>query len=221
MARVPSTVSATSRRPNSNEMRQCSGFGAAFGVRRAPTLSRVSAVLLLLALPYWPALAEPGADGLFAARAPAVVAQATPAPPSGGANPPAGAKATAPAPAPAAGLPPPTADKGKEAGKGRQPEKAKQAGKAQPKAGEKGKAGDKQKAAEKLKTPLATRREETLADCMKYWDKGTHMTTDEWRATCIRQLANEKKARAEIERQAATTKAAEDREARGKAKKRN
>jgi hypothetical protein len=28
----------------------------------------------------------------------------------------------------------------------------------------------------------------TLADCMKTWDKDTHMTTAEWKATCIRAM---------------------------------
>ena len=175
------------------------------------TLPRASTALLLLALPLWPASAQQGPTGSPAPNAPAASGPAAPS--TAGPSPPAvGSKA--PAPAPAAGLPPATADKGKQSDKG------KQAGKAQPRAAEKGKAGDKQKAAEKLKSPLATRREETLADCMKYWDKGTHMTTAEWRATCIRQLANEKKARAEIERQAAA-KGVEEREARGKARKRN
>lgn len=41
----------------------------------------------------------------------------------------------------------------------------------------------------------------TLADCMKTWDKDTHMTKAEWKATCIRAMKEserqEREARAE------------------------
>jgi hypothetical protein len=30
---------------------------------------------------------------------------------------------------------------------------------------------------------------ETLAKCMSYWDRDTHMTKREWRAVCQRQIA--------------------------------
>ncbi len=30
--------------------------------------------------------------------------------------------------------------------------------------------------------------EETLADCLAFWDAGTHMTKSEWRETCERTL---------------------------------
>ena len=29
---------------------------------------------------------------------------------------------------------------------------------------------------------------DTLADCMKFWDRGTHMSKVEWRAACTRTL---------------------------------
>jgi hypothetical protein len=29
---------------------------------------------------------------------------------------------------------------------------------------------------------------DTLADCMRFWDKGTHMTKGQWRAACRRTL---------------------------------
>jgi len=28
----------------------------------------------------------------------------------------------------------------------------------------------------------------TLADCMRFWDKGTHMSKSEWQAACVRSL---------------------------------
>ena len=31
-------------------------------------------------------------------------------------------------------------------------------------------------------------REETLADCLSFWDPGTHMSKDEWRRTCERTM---------------------------------
>jgi hypothetical protein len=37
-------------------------------------------------------------------------------------------------------------------------------------------------------TPPAETREETLAECLSYWDPGTHMSKAEWRETCKRTL---------------------------------
>jgi hypothetical protein len=31
-------------------------------------------------------------------------------------------------------------------------------------------------------------REETLADCLSFWDPGTHMSKEEWRRTCERTM---------------------------------
>ena len=31
-------------------------------------------------------------------------------------------------------------------------------------------------------------REESLADCLSFWDPGTHMSKDEWRRTCERTM---------------------------------
>jgi hypothetical protein len=31
-------------------------------------------------------------------------------------------------------------------------------------------------------------REESLADCLSFWDPGTHMSKDEWRHTCERTM---------------------------------
>jgi hypothetical protein len=36
-------------------------------------------------------------------------------------------------------------------------------------------------------TPMES-PQETLADCMSYWDPGTHMSKTEWRETCKRTL---------------------------------
>jgi hypothetical protein len=36
--------------------------------------------------------------------------------------------------------------------------------------------------------PPAEARQESLADCMSYWDAGTHMSKAEWRRTCQRTL---------------------------------
>jgi hypothetical protein len=41
--------------------------------------------------------------------------------------------------------------------------------------------------AEKL-GPTDDAREETLADCLSFWDPGTHMSKDEWRRTCERTM---------------------------------
>jgi hypothetical protein len=37
-------------------------------------------------------------------------------------------------------------------------------------------------------TDLNGGHRDTLADCMSTWDKGTHMTKTEWRATCLRNM---------------------------------
>jgi len=29
---------------------------------------------------------------------------------------------------------------------------------------------------------------ETLADCMGFWDRGTHMSKAEWKAACLRTM---------------------------------
>ena len=39
-----------------------------------------------------------------------------------------------------------------------------------------------------LTAPPAEARQETLADCMSFWDAGTHMSKTEWRETCKRTL---------------------------------
>ena len=39
-----------------------------------------------------------------------------------------------------------------------------------------------------MTAPPAEAREETLADCMSFWDAGTHMSKAEWRETCKRTL---------------------------------
>ena len=39
-----------------------------------------------------------------------------------------------------------------------------------------------------LTAPPAEARQETLADCMSFWDVGTHMSKTEWRETCKRTL---------------------------------
>jgi hypothetical protein len=36
--------------------------------------------------------------------------------------------------------------------------------------------------------PPSEARQETLADCMSFWDAGTHMSKSEWRLTCQRTL---------------------------------
>lgn len=36
--------------------------------------------------------------------------------------------------------------------------------------------------------PSSEARQETLADCMSFWDAGTHMSKSEWRLTCQRTL---------------------------------
>lgn len=39
-----------------------------------------------------------------------------------------------------------------------------------------------------LTAPPTEARRETLADCMSFWDPGTHMSKTEWRETCKRTL---------------------------------
>jgi len=39
-----------------------------------------------------------------------------------------------------------------------------------------------------LTAPPTEARRETLADCMSFWDPGTHMSKTEWRETCRRTL---------------------------------
>jgi hypothetical protein len=39
-----------------------------------------------------------------------------------------------------------------------------------------------------LTAPPTEARQETLADCMSFWDAGTHMSKTEWRETCKRTL---------------------------------
>jgi len=42
--------------------------------------------------------------------------------------------------------------------------------------------------AEVSATDLNGGHQDTLADCMAIWDKATHMTKAEWRATCLRNM---------------------------------
>lgn len=104
----------------------------------------------------------------------------------GGAAPPAAARPqpAAPAPTPAAPLP-------AQAVKPAEPVKAPDRKAAEKKAAE-------AKSAEKKSPVSGGRRGESLADCMKFWDRGTHMTKVQWRATCIRQLANERRAQESV-----------------------
>jgi hypothetical protein len=39
--------------------------------------------------------------------------------------------------------------------------------------------------------PPPPSREKKLADCMAIWEKATHMTKDQWKRTCNRQLDEE------------------------------
>lgn len=46
---------------------------------------------------------------------------------------------------------------------------------------------DRTSAMEQLGAPSEA-RQETLGDCMSFWDAGTHMSKSEWRLTCERTL---------------------------------